>query len=279
MPYPPDADVTNQSGVSTYIDTTVPSTARLYDAALGGKDNYEVDREMLAKLNATVPAVGRGAVVNRDFLVRACRFLARQTGIDQYLDCGSGLPTAENVHQIVQRHNQHARVVYTDNDPIVIAHGRALLEDNDLTRFASVDIFDPDEVLTDATVTEHLDWSRPMVLLHVASMHFCDDENDPAAVMRSYIDALPAGSYVVFSHSCDPQDEYHDTARQIERNYATSGGTLHFRTHDELRTMLAGLEILEPGLVKVTDWWPAGPRQSAPHPIEHCIAACVGYKP
>src|SRR5699024_8440668 len=247
MPYPPDAEVGEQTGVSTFIDTTVPSTARVYDAALGGKENYEVDRALVDKLQQHVPQATRAPIINREFLVRACRFLAQQSGIEQYLDCGSGLPTAENVHEIVHRHNQHARVVYTDNDPIVAAHGRALLEDNSLTRFAMTDILDPDTTLSNETVCKHLNWSEPMVLLQVATLHFCGDEHDPAAIMRHYIDALPSGSYVVFSHLYNPGEEYREVIKPMAQHYATSGGTAHFRTHDELTHLLDGLTLLDPG--------------------------------
>lgn len=277
MPYPPDADVDDTGGGPTYIDTTVPSTARVYDAALGGKENYEVDRQLLEKVNALVPQVGQLAVINRNFLGRACRFLAQNTGIDQFLDCGSGLPTAENVHQTVHRYNPQARVVYIDNDPIVIAHGRALLEENNLTRFAAANIFNPQEVLTNETVQTNIDWSEPMVFLQVATMHFCD--SDPAAIMREYIDALPSGSYVVFSHTYDPEDEHHEVAKQIEQNYAASGGRLHFRTYDEIKPMLSGLEILDPGLVSPSDWWPVGPPQGPRQPVENCGLAAVARKP
>lgn len=261
----------------TYIDTTVPSTARVYDAAIGGKENYEVDRQLLEKIDTLVPQVSQLAVINRNFLGRACRFLARNTGIDQFLDCGSGLPTAENVHQTVHRYNPHARVVYIDNDPIVIAHGRALLEENNLTRFAAADIFNPDEVLANEIVRENIDWSEPMVFLQVATMHFCAD--DPAPIMREYIDALPAGSYVVFSHTYDPQDEYHEVAEQIARTYAASGGNLHFRTREQIEPMLQGLELLEPGLVSPSDWWPVGPSQETRLSVENCGIAAVAYKP
>src|SRR5699024_8474623 len=169
-----------------YIHNTIHSTALVYEAALGGNENDEVHRQLLEKIDQLVPQVVQLAVINRNFLNRACRFLARQTGIDQFLDCGSGLPTAENVHQTVHRHNPHARVVYVDNDPIVIAHGRALLEEDNNTRFAAANIFNPDEVLYNETVADSIDWSEPMVFLQVATMHFCDDERDPAAIMRTY---------------------------------------------------------------------------------------------
>lgn len=278
MTFPPDADVSRHPDQPTYIDTTVPSTARVYDAALGGKDNYEVDRELLQKMDQLVPGVRQAAVVNRNFLTRACRSLIRDMGVDQFLDCGSGLPTAENVHQVVQRHDPRAPVVYVDNDPIVLAHGRALLEDNEWTRFAPADIFAPDQLLSTEVVQQHLDWTKPMAFLQVATMHFCG--SDPAAVMRSYIDALPSGSYVVFSHAYDPQDEYQEEAKEFERTYAAaSAGRMYFRTREQLEPMLAGLELLEPGLVRAPDWWPVGPREEPLQPAEHCILAAVGRKP
>jgi len=110
-------------------------------------------------------------------------------------------------------------------------------------------------------------------------MHFCDDERDPVAIMQRYIDALPSGSYVVFSHTFDPQDEYHEVAKHIQQNYAASGGNLYFRTRKELEPMLAGLDILEPGFVSPSDWWPSGPRQDERLPVENCGIAAVGRKP
>jgi S-adenosyl methyltransferase len=124
------------------VDPTRASIARVYDAALGGKDNYEIDRKVIAEIDRVLPATGI-AWANRNFLIRAARFIANQTDISQYLDCGSGLPTSENTHQVVQRINPEARVIYIDNDPVVLAHGRALLEDNEQAFFVDADIFDP----------------------------------------------------------------------------------------------------------------------------------------
>ena len=135
------------SSIPVGVDTTRASIARVYDAALNGKDNFEIDREVLRQVATVAPQVNDLAWSNRNFLIRACRFLAGQAGITQYLDCGSGLPTAENTHQVVQRLQPEAKVLYIDNDPVVLAHGRALLEENDNTLFVSADIFEPDEVL------------------------------------------------------------------------------------------------------------------------------------
>src|SRR5882724_8517085 len=140
-----------ERSVPVGVDPTRASIARVYDAFLNGKDNYEVDREVLRAVQKAAPEAVDLATENRGFLIRACRFLAGQTGIDQFLDCGSGLPTAENVHQVVQRINPDATVVYVDNDPVVAAHGRALLEENERTQLVTGDIFQPQELLKDET--------------------------------------------------------------------------------------------------------------------------------
>lgn len=266
---------------SAAIDTTMPSVARAYDAALGGKDNYEVDRQLLAQLNAAVPEVNVIAVTNRAFLVRAVRFLVREAGIDQFLDCGSGLPTAENTHQVAQRFDPNVRVVYVDNDPVVLAHGRALLEDHDKTHLLGADIFRPGEVLDNELVRRYLDFDRPIGLLQVATLHHhsADEGLAPAEVMRAYIDALPSGSYVVFSHFYDPQDEYSEIAQRVQTILNSSINRGYFRTRDQIEEMLTGLELVPPGLVPNEQWWPDGPGQAEPPPAGRCIVAAVGKKP
>ncbi|MBN6042243.1 SAM-dependent methyltransferase [Amycolatopsis sp. 195334CR] len=267
---------------SAGIDTTTPSVARAYDAALGGKDNYEVDRQLLAQLNAAVPEVNEIAVSNRKFLIRAVEFLARKAGIDQFLDCGSGLPTAENTHQVAQRENRDSRVVYVDNDPVVLAHGRALLEDNDKTYLVGADIFDPPAVLQNDTVRRHLDFERPLGLLQVATMHHHDADKGlaPAEVMRQYIEALPSGSYVVFSHFFDPEDEAHSPiAHRVQAILNASISRGYFRTRAQIEEMLVGLELLDPGLVVNDDWYPTGPRTTPRPAAGNCIVAAVGRKP
>src|ERR1700761_7785566 len=129
--------------VPAHIDTSKASVARVYDAFLNGKDNYEIDREVLRRVQQVAPEARQLGWDNRDFLIRVTRFIASQTGITQFLDCGSGLPTAENTHQVAQRIKPDARVVYVDNDPVVLAHGRALLEENDQTHLIGADIFEP----------------------------------------------------------------------------------------------------------------------------------------
>src|SRR5882724_2013657 len=160
---PDTAAVQSERKPPVGVDPTRASIARVYDAFLGGKDNYEVDREVLRGVQKAAPEAQELATENRGFLIRACRFLASQTGITQFLDCGSGLPTAENTHQVVQRFNPEIRVVYVDNDPVVLAHGRALLEENQNTHFVAADIFEPQAILQNETVRKHIDFTQPLV--------------------------------------------------------------------------------------------------------------------
>ncbi|MGH3988757.1 MAG: SAM-dependent methyltransferase, partial [Pseudonocardiaceae bacterium] len=155
---PGTGDPLSDDFTPVYIDTTKPSIARVYDAFLGGKDNYEIDRELLWQVLKITPQARLLAWDNRNFLIRVTRFLAEEAGITQFLDCGSGLPTAENVHQVAQRIQPEARVVYIDNDPVVLAHGRALLEENDQTHLIDADIFEPHTIVNNEMVRKYLDF-------------------------------------------------------------------------------------------------------------------------
>ncbi|MFE5596021.1 SAM-dependent methyltransferase [Streptomyces sp. NPDC056549] len=187
----------------------------MYDAFLNGTDNYEVDREVVRGVMKAAPEAADLAVENRAFLIRACRSLAGQAGITQFLDCGSGLPTAENTHQVVQRVDVDSRVVYVDNDPLVLAHSRALLEGSRTAVIVSEDIFEPEQLLANDLVRSHLDWDKPIALLHMGTLHHYNGEATRTRrdIMRAYVDALPSGSYVALSHFLDPEDEYSETAR------------------------------------------------------------------
>jgi SAM-dependent methyltransferase len=274
------------SQVPVGVDPTRPSIARVYDGFLGGKDNYAIDRAVMKKILDVVPEAADIARGNRGFLNRACRFLAVQTEIEQYLDCGSGLPTAENTHQIVQRARPESRVVYVDNDPVVLAHGRALLADEEFVHMAEADIFQPKKVVEHPLVQRSLDFSEPVVLLHVGTLHHLEGDTGPA-LMREYVDALAPGSYVVFSHFFDPEEpELTEIAKRIE-NILVSGplGAGRFRTRQEILAMLNGLEIVKPnaitapGLVACAEWWPDGPLLKNLSPASRCIAGIVARKP
>lgn len=267
--------------VPVYIDTSKASIARVYDAFLNGKDNYEIDREVLRRVQQVAPEATQLGWDNREFLIRVTRFIARQTTITQYLDCGSGLPTAENTHQVAQRIQPDSRVVYVDNDPVVLAHGRALLEENDQTHFVSADIFQPEEILKNEIVRNHLDFNEPIALFQLGTIHHYDGQRSPQDIMQTYIDALPSGSYVAISHFFDPQTEEHsELARRMEDVFLHSPmGTGVFRTRDEIEAMFPGLEMVAPGVVRCAEWWPDGPQLKPLVPVQYCIVGGVGRKP
>lgn len=263
------------------VDPTRASIARVYDAFLGGKDHYAIDREVFEGVRRVAPEAQDLAIENRSFLIRACRFIATQTGITQYLDCGSGLPTAENIHQVVQRISPESRVVYVDNDPVVVAHGRVLLQENDQTHFVPADIFSPREILDNELVRKYIDFTEPVAFLQLGTFHHYDGPRErPAELMREYVAALPSGSYVALSHFLDPENEYSEVARRMEDVFLHSPmGSGTFRTRAELLELFEGLELVEPGLVLCADWWPDGPRIKSLNPVQHCIAGAVGRKP
>ncbi|MPZ85584.1 MAG: hypothetical protein GEV28_36480 [Actinophytocola sp.] len=274
------ADTTG-SNAPVGIDPTRASVARVYDALLGGKDNYEIDRKAASEMRAAVPHVADLAFANRNFLIRLCRFMASQTDITQYLDCGSGLPTAENTHQVVQRINPESKVVYVDNDPVVLAHGRALLEEDDRTKLVDADIYEPRSVLEHPVVVNHLDWSQPIALFQLATLHsYTGPRHRPAEIMREYIDALPSGSYVAISHVFDAEDDNTPAVRALVE--AASKGTLgrgSSRTRKEIEELFNGVELVEPGVVLAEDWWSDGPRLKPPNIGQQLVAGGVGRKP
>ncbi|TCO16901.1 S-adenosyl methyltransferase [Kribbella steppae] len=267
------------SSIPVGVDTTRASIARVYDAALNGKDNYEIDREVLRQVATVAPQVNDLAWSNRNFLIRACRFLAGQAGITQYLDCGSGLPTAENTHQVVQRLKPEAKVLYIDNDPVVLAHGRALLEENDNTLFVSADIFEPDEALALVKEQDFLDFDQPIAVIQNGTLHHYIGDDGPA-IMQKYVDAVVPGSYTVVAHFYDPQTpEHSEVARKMEEKFVHSPmGSGKFRTRDQLLALFPGQELVPPGLVLCDDWWPDGPRVKPLNQVEECIAGGVGRK-
>jgi SAM-dependent methyltransferase len=261
------------------------SIARVYDAALGGTDNFEIDRQVLAQVRQVAPEVNDLAWSNRKFLARAVRFLADQAGIRQFLDCGSGLPTAENTHQIARRVDPATRVVYVDNDPAVIAHSAALLAGDELSSIVAADIFQPAQVLEDGTVRDRLDFSEPIAVLQIGTLHHYTGD-DGADLMRQYVAALPPGSYVVVAHFFDPETEQlSPLARRMEQVFLHSPmRSGMFRTRAQIEAFLPGLEIVPPGPARSGElelcdlWWPDGPRLRPLSQVERCIAGAVAHK-
>lgn len=274
----------SQSGAErapAHVDKAKASIARVYDYALGGKDNYEVDRQTIEQVRKVAPEVELLAVDNRAFLVRALRFLASQTEVNQFLDCGSGLPTSDNTHQVVRRLRRGARVAYVDNDPSVIAHGRALLEDDEQTMFAAADIFEPRAVLDDPAIRAFLDFDEPIVLIQNGTLHhYLDPDRSPQSVMQEYVEALPSGSYVVVAHFFDPEDDDSELARRMEDVFVHSPmGSGVFRTRRDIEGLFPGLEMVDPGVAVCATWWPDGPLLKPLAPAQRCIAGGVGRKP
>ncbi|WP_237774323.1 SAM-dependent methyltransferase [Actinosynnema sp. ALI-1.44] len=244
-----------------HIDSTRPSVARVYDAGLGGKDNYEVDREVLRAIDAAVPNHAIVARDNRDWLIRVTRYLAGQVGISQFLDLGSGLPTAENTHQVAQRVNPEATVVYVDNDPMVLAHGRALLEENDRTHFISTDLTKPQEVFANSDVVRYLDFAEPVALYQIGVLHHVKDTDEVREIMRQYIERLAPGSYVAISHFHNPGGEDGPAAEDLERVMSDGPmGSGYFRSRADIESFFGDLELVPPGLVLAPRWWPDGPQ-------------------
>jgi SAM-dependent methyltransferase len=226
----------------------------VYDVFLGGKDNYPVDRAAAAAALAANPRGYLDVRHNRDFLRRAVTRLAKEDGIRQFLDIGAGLPTAENVHQIAQRILPDSRIVYVDNDPIVLTHARALLTSSPegRTDYIDADFGDPERILEHAAKT--LDFDQPVALVLVALLHFVEDE-DAYPVVRELVDALPPGSRLVISHITE--DLNPENVRAVQRTYTERGFTFVLRSKDEVArffTETPGLTLDEPGVVPVHHW-------------------------
>jgi SAM-dependent methyltransferase len=244
------------------IDTTRPHSARVYDYFLGGKDHFAVDRETGEKAMESWRAVRSAVRENRAFLGRAVRYLATETGIRQFLDIGTGLPSGDNVHEVAQAAAPESRIVYVDNDPIVLAHARALLTSTPEGRTAYIesDLRDPLKILASPAVNQTLDLSQPVALILVAILHFLVDADDPAGIVASLLDALPPGSYLVASH-VSPE---HDPAgvNGLVRTYRAGGIPAQVRTAADFAALaFGGLEIIDPGVVLVSEWRrPPGPR-------------------
>jgi SAM-dependent methyltransferase len=235
------------------IRTDIAHPARVYDYWLGGKDNFAADRETAEWVLSVTPEMLDAARAGRDFLVRTVRFLA-ESGIRQFLDIGTGLPTSPNVHEVAQSVHSDARVVYVDNDPVVFLHAEALMAKNGLTRVIRADMRDVDDVLAQAR--DVLDFSEPVALLFVASMHHLRDEDDPADVAARYLAALAPGSYLVLSHATD--EFAPERMRENSKGAAERGAIFIPRGKDAILAMFNGLNLLEPGLVLVSYWRPEG---------------------
>ncbi|GAB3488598.1 SAM-dependent methyltransferase [Nocardiopsis coralliicola] len=243
------------SGDSAAFDHGVPTAARVYDVMLNGKDNYAIDREVAQASLGVMPELKEIALHNRAILHRVVRSLA-QEGIDQFLDLGSGLPTARNTHEVVHETNPDASVVYVDIDPLVSAHGHAILADNPKTHVVTADLRDPQAVLNHPEVRERIDLGRPVCVMLCGILHHILDEEDPNGIVAALRDAVAPGSYFFITNFTRLGDA--PESKELERVLLEQLGTGRVRTPEELMAYFDGMELLAPGLVPLPLWRPDG---------------------
>ncbi|WP_232234424.1 SAM-dependent methyltransferase [Actinoplanes sp. N902-109] len=242
----------------TAIDSTVPHPARRYNYWLGGKDNFAADRKSGDELEAAFPNVRKGALANRALLRRATRFLAAEAGIRQFLDIGTGLPTADNTHEVAQSIAPESRIVYVDNDPLVMVHARALLTTSPEGRTAYIekDLRDPAEILADPTLRETLDLGRPVALMLIAVLHFVHGHGAAKPIVQRLMAELPSGSYLVVTHATSDFGTP-EQAALYQRMVEQGRSDVWTRSRAEVADLFEGLELLEPGVVPASKWHPA----------------------
>jgi hypothetical protein len=244
------------------FDTSVAHVARVYNYWLGGKDNFAADRAAAEQAMAAFPGIALSARANRAFLRRAVTYLAGQAGIGQFLDIGTGIPSANNTHEVAQATVASSRIVYVDNDPVVLAHARALLTSSaeGATDYIDADLRDADQILALAAAT--LDFSRPVGVMLMAILQHLSDDDDPYAVIGKLMAAVPAGSYLVLSH---PAKDIHaaEMAEMANRLNQMMAEKVTFRGQAEVARFFAGLELVEPGMTNVPEWRPETEEEAA----------------
>ena len=260
---------------SSEIDTSVAHSARIYNYWLGGKDNFAADRETGDRVIAVRPSIITDIRANRDFMIRAVRYLA-EAGVGQFLDIGTGIPTAPNVHEVAQAVAPHSRVVYVDNDPIVLAHARALLSSGaeGTTAYLDADLHDPEKILQEAG--QVLDFGQPVAVLLVGILHLIRDAEQPYSIVARFLDAVPAGSHLVINHPAS--DVNAEIVAEGARQYNQSASAPQTRrSHAEVSRFFDGLSLLSPGVVQTHRWRPAA---AEPAPAGDVSAWCgIGRKP
>ncbi|MFF4758308.1 SAM-dependent methyltransferase [Streptomyces sp. NPDC001292] len=266
--------MTERDDWDTRLQTDRPHSARVWDYLLGGKNHYLVDSQAGDMILETFPEFAAIARLQRSFLVRAVRFMTRDAGIRQFLDIGTGLPTTNNTHEVAQSIAPDSRIVYVDNDPIVLAHADALLcsTPEGKCAYLDADVRDPRKILTQAART--LDFGRPIGLMLLNIMGQLSDEEEPERVVAELIDALPHGSYVALSDGTDTSDQL---KAAVEAYNAQSVNTYHLRSPEHIGSFLKGLRLVEPGLVRSADWRPDPESEGVTREQGHAVGA-VGLK-
>jgi hypothetical protein len=264
------------------IDTTVPHSARVWNYWLGGKDNYPVDREAGDQYRRIFPQIVDIARADRGFLSRAVRYLAGEAGIRQFLDIGTGLPTLDNTHQVAQDVAPESRIVYVDNDPLVLVHARALLTSapEGACDYIEADLREPDKILNEAAAT--LDFARPVAITLLGILHFLDDDDEPHQIVARLLDAVPSGSYLALTHATlDPSlgGEATAEANAEAQEYWNENAAVPItpRSSEQVLRFFEGLEMIEPGLVSMSRWRPGPNRWGDPPEVAGFCG--VGRKP
>ncbi len=259
------------------VDTQRANVARVYDYLLGGSHNFLADQDLGRAMAAVEPNVRAIARANRDFVGRAVRFLA-STGIRQFLDIGSGIPTQGNVHEVAQQADPEARVAYVDIDPVAIAHSKAILAGNENAAIIDADLREPEKILADSTCRRLIDFSQPVGLLLVAILHFIGDAEDPATIVATLRDRLAPGSLLVLSHATnESRPSVTQAAEKVyQRSVATQGRT---RSRAEILRFFDGFDLVEPGLVYTPQWRPGSPGDVPADPSQFWFLAAVARKP
>jgi hypothetical protein len=266
------------SGEPPKIDASVAHSARIYDFILGGKDNFEADRRAAEAAIARNPNMAVGMRANRAVMRRMTAYLAGEAGIRQFLDIGTGLPTSPNMHEIAQRTAPESRVVYVDNDPIVLAHARALLTSTaeGACTYIDADARDPETILADPKLGATIDLSRPVALMLFGIVHFLPDSDDPQAVVARFMAALPAGSYLAIQH---PTADFYPPGIGSQSAYRGAGIPFQYRSKDEFARFLDGLELVDPGITPMSEWRPELEPGPQPSPSEAGAYAALAKKP
>ncbi|MGI5347249.1 SAM-dependent methyltransferase [Streptomyces sp. CA-250714] len=259
------------------IDTTRPHPARMYDYYLGGKDNYEADRDAAQRVLDALPELAVTARSNRDFMHRAVR-TAVGSGIRQIIDIGTGIPTSPNTHEVARQVNPDVRVAYVDNDPIVSTYAGAKLTNSGNAGFVLADLKDPAGILDHPVTKELIDFGEPVALMLLAVMHFITDDEGAADIVRTMTERLPAGSYLILSHATADFKES-DGFGKVEKVYnEESTASAQWRTKGEICAFFEGFDLLEPGVVQLPLWRPDGPVPTGADLAKHIGYGGVGVK-
>lgn len=263
------------------MDVDKSSIARVYNYGLGGKDHFAVDREAARAGAAIAPDAREAGFANRAFIRRVVRHLAEVNGIRQFLDLGCGLPSEPNVHEVVHAVNPEARVVYVDNDPMVVTHGRALLADNGTTIVVRGDLRRPEEILNSPELREHLDLSQPIGLLLFAVLHHINDQENPSGIAEAFREVLCPGSHLAISHFHNPGESMPELAARVlecERVFNETLGTGRWRSREEIFGYFGDFELVEPGLVPVYEWHPDDSVPKVKSDLHHALIGGVARK-